>query len=119
MENQNFLLYKGANYNLVFFVDDLPNLEDYTFTWVMGSSSTPGSSIVITKTSAASQIVIDSINRQVTIKLLNADLDYTTGPAAGEYWHEVWGTFTGDSPNPNRPIATGIITLRDSTRYNT
>lgn len=114
MENQNFTIVKGGQHDLPFFLEDLPNLENYAFTWVLSNGDLAGSGISLSKTSGASQIDIDSANREVIVKTTITDFDYASGRNAGARFHELWATFDG---TVIRRVASGTITIVESTLY--
>lgn len=75
--NQNFVKFKGDDFQIRFTVEDVGSVEGYDASWKL--SSTPG----VTKTTGSG---ISISGNQVTVTL---EKDDTKNLAAGEYTHEL------------------------------
>ncbi len=98
MKDQNYTIVKGGAYVLPVFIDDLLNLEDFDFTFAMATDDAMGSPVLLSKTTESStigEIEVDSIDRKIGIVIDETDIDYNSAIAAGNYWFEIWGTYTG------------------------
>ena len=102
--NQILNTWKGNYREIEFLVEDVPNLDNCTATWVL--AATEGASPLVTKTSTSNPAGITFSGKYALVILQPAD---TANLAAGSYYHEL--RIVDPNGNPSTP-AVGPVTLR-------
>jgi hypothetical protein len=83
--NQDFTTWKGNYRRIDFYIEDVSSVTGGTASWIMAADAT--SAALITKTVAGGGIGLTG--KTVSVYLLPADTDDSSGIADGIYYHEL------------------------------